>query len=110
MTIELTPLQTLAAVGGLIVLVTVWRLGARTAHKAAGAARTGARAVSLVGRVGLSAATILAAQWFVLTRVDNVTLQVVVLALPDLFAAYVLTRTLTMASIDTGQHRGGGRR
>lgn len=109
MTIDLTTTQLLVGVGGLIALVAVWRLGSKAAKRAAEAARTGARALSLGGRVLLWAAAILGAQWVVLTRTDNDTLQLVVLALPDLFAGLLLTRALTL-TVEPARHRGGGRR
>lgn len=109
-TVNLTPLHVLAGVGGLFVLIVVWRLGARKARRAADTARAGARLVSLAGRVLLTAGLLLGAQWLLITYLDNVTLQIVALALPDLLAGYVLTRALTLPALDASHGRGGGRR
>jgi hypothetical protein len=110
MTVNLTPTQILAGIGVLLALFMVWRLGARKAHKAADAARASARAVSLAGRVVFTGAAFVGVQWLVITHPGNPTLLVVVLAVPDLIAAYVLTRALTVTSMDTTKRRGGGRR
>ena len=68
LTVTLT--QILAGVGVLLVLFWVWRAGSRRAKAAAEAARSGARLVSLVGRVLFNAGLIVAVQWVVsLTRV-----------------------------------------
>lgn len=109
MTVDLTPEQVMAGAGVLLALVVVWRIGTRRAHKAAEAARASARAVSLVGRVLLMAAAFVGVQWLVIANPGNTTLLVVVLALPDLIAAYVLTRTLTVTSLDTTKRRGNRR-
>lgn len=110
MTINLTPTQILAGIGVLLALFMVWRLGARKARKAADAARASARAVSLAGRVVFTGTAFVGVQWLVITHPGNSTLLVVVLAVPDLIAAYVLTRALTVTSMDTTKRRGGGRR
>lgn len=106
MTLELTQAQLLYGIGGLLALLLVWRFGAKRARKAADAARASARAVSLVGRVLVMAAGFVGVQWLVITHPDNPTLLVVVLALPDLIAAYVLTRTLTVTDLGTTRRRG----
>lgn len=110
MTVDLTPEQILAGIGVALALVMVWRVGSRRARKAADSARAGARAVSLAGRVLLMGALIVGVQWVVITHPGNVTLLLVVLALPDLLAAHVLTRALTVTSMDTTRQRAGGRR
>ena len=51
MTFHLTAVQLLAGIGVLLALLMVWRAGARRARAAAGAARAGARLLSLFGRV-----------------------------------------------------------
>ncbi|WP_199542682.1 MULTISPECIES: hypothetical protein [Prauserella] len=109
MTIDLTPEQVMAGAGVLLALAVVWRLGSRRARKAAETARAGARAVSLAGRVVFMAAAFVGVQWLVIVNPGNTTLLVVVLALPDLLAAYVLTRTLTVTSLDTTRRRGDRR-
>lgn len=100
MTINLTQTQMLAGLGVVLVFLLLWRTGARRARAAADVARAGARLVSLTGRVLVMAALMLGVQWIVITHSDNVTLQLVVLALPDLIAAYVLTRALTVSTMD----------
>ncbi|WP_199435484.1 hypothetical protein [Qaidamihabitans albus] len=109
MTVDLTPAQITAGAGVLLALVLVWRMGTRRARKAAEVARASARAVSLVGRVVFMAAAFVGVQWLVVTNPGNTTLLIVVLALPDLLAAYVLTRTLTVTSMDTTKRRGDRR-
>jgi hypothetical protein len=110
MTVNLTPTQILAGVGVLLVLFLVWRVGARKARKAADAARASARVVSLAGRVLFTGAAFVGVQWLVITHPGNPTLLVVALAVPDLIAAHVLTRALTVTSMDTTKPRPGGRR
>jgi hypothetical protein len=110
MTVNLTPTQILAGVCVLLALFMVWRFGARRARKAADAAQASARVVSLAGRVLFTGAAFVGIQWLVITHPGNPTLLVVVLAVPDLIAAHILTRALTVTSMDTTKSRGGGRR
>ncbi|MFC0434408.1 hypothetical protein [Kutzneria buriramensis] len=110
MTVNLPMLPLLAGLGVLIGLVLVWRAGRRSAKAAAEAARTGTRLVSLAGRVLLGGAMLLGIQWLVITYDGDTTLRLVVLGLPDLFAAYVLTRALTVSTADTPIRRKGGQR
>ncbi|MEU5262432.1 hypothetical protein [Amycolatopsis sp. NPDC021455] len=110
MTVNLTPTQILAGVGVLLALFVVWRFGARKARRAAETARASARVVSLAGRVLLMSASFVGVQWLVITHPGNPTLLLVVLGVPDLIAAHVLTRALTVTSLDATRHRGGGRR
>jgi hypothetical protein len=110
MTINLTPGQVLAGVGILLALLMVWRVGARKARAAADAARSGARLVSLAGRVLFTAGLMVGVQWIVITHPGNVTLLLVVLAVPDLLAGWVLTRALTVSAVDGATGRRGGRR
>jgi hypothetical protein len=111
MTLNLTAVQILAGVGVLFALVGVWRVGTSRARKAADAARASARVVSLAGRVLLTGAALVGVQWLVITHPGNTTLLLVVLAAPDLIAAHILTRALTVTSMDTTKpRRGGGRR
>jgi hypothetical protein len=109
MTLTLTPTQILAGAGVLLTLFVVWRFSARKARRAADAARAGARVVSLAGRVLLTRAAFTGVQWLVITHPGNPTLLLVVLGAPNLIAAYVLTRALTVTSLDATR-RGGGRR
>lgn len=96
MTLQLTPTQVLAVLGALLVLGLVWRASIRTARRTADTARTGARFMSLTGRIVLTAAGIVGVQWLVITHPGNTTLLLVVLGLPALFASYTLTRALTV--------------
>lgn len=109
--LSLTPVM--AGLGGLAVLAFVWRSGARRARAAAEAARTGARLVSLAGRVAFTAGLIVGAQWLVITLRPGGWLLLTALGLPALFAAYSLTRALTITTHDMPRNRGrraGGRR
>ncbi len=109
MTLNLTPTEILAGIGALLALALVWRFTARKARHAADRARAGARAVSLAGRVLLMGAAFVGVQWLVIAHPGNPTLLIVTLALPDLIAAHVLTRALTVTSMDTTRSRGGRR-
>lgn len=108
--ITLTPVEIMAGIGALLVVLLVWRGSARRARAAAEAARTGARLMSLTGRVLCNAALIVAVQWVVITYQANDWVLLAVLGLPALFASYALTRALTVSTIDVPRHRGGGRR
>lgn len=109
MTLHLTPFETLAGLGALLVLVIVWRVTARAARRAAETARAGARLVSLAGRVGVTAGLIGGVQWLVITHPGNTTLLWVVLGVPALLAGYTLTRALTVTTSDVPRRRGGRR-
>ena len=109
MTLHLTPVEILTGLGALFVLVFVWRITARAAHRAAETARSGARVVSLAGRVGVTAGLIGGAQWLVITHPGNTTLLWVVLGVPALLAGYTLTRALTVTTSDVPRRRGGRR-
>ncbi|GAA3436985.1 hypothetical protein [Kutzneria kofuensis] len=110
MTVNVPLMPLLAGLGALLALILVWRAGRRRAKAAAEAARAGARLVSLAGRVLLGGAVLLGVQWIVVTYSNNTTLLVGVLALPDLFAAYVLTKALTVSTLDNATRRRGGQR
>jgi hypothetical protein len=110
MTLELTPTQVLAGVGVLLTLLMVWRAGARRARAAAAAARSGARLLSLFGRVLFTAGLIVGVQWLVITRPDgNPWVLLAALGLPALFASFTLTRALTVTTMDVPRKRGGRR-
>lgn len=109
MTINLTPTQILAAVGVVVVLVWVWRASARRAKATANAARAGARLLSLTGRVLVMAGAIVGVQWVVITHRGDVVVLLVVLGLPALFAAYTLTKALTITTHDGPRSRGDRR-
>jgi uncharacterized membrane protein len=110
MTFQLTPVEVLAGLGGLVALVGVWRISVRAARRAAETARASARLMSLAGRVLTAAAIIGGVQWVVLTHAaGNVTLVAVALGVPALLAGYTLTRALTVTTVDTPRRRGGRR-
>ncbi|UOZ05700.1 hypothetical protein [Amycolatopsis sp. WQ 127309] len=106
--LTVTPTQILAGVGVLLVLFWVWRASSRRAKAAAEAARSGARLVSLVGRVLFNAGLIVAVQWVVIAHPGSPWLLFAVLGLPALFASYALTRAMTVTTVDTSKR--GGRR
>ncbi|MEV4313015.1 hypothetical protein [Actinocrispum sp. NPDC049592] len=97
-TISLTPVQVMAGVGVLLVLLLVWRSGSRRARAAADAARAGARLVSLAGRVLFTAGLIVGAQWVAIAQGVHGWALLAVLGAPALFASYALTRALTVTT------------
>lgn len=108
MTIDLTPTKLLAALAVLLVLVWIWRASARRARAAADAARSGARLLSLAGRVVVGAALLGGVQWMALTYPGaHWSVRVAALGIPALLASYTLTRALTVSTMDV---RRGGRR
>lgn len=109
MTVQLTPVEILAGIGGLLTVVMVWRASSRAARRAAETARASVRLMSLTGRVVLTAALIVGVQWIVITHPGNTTLLLVVLGLPALLASYVLTKALTVTTMDTPRRRSGRR-
>ena len=110
MTFNLTPEQTLAGIGVLLTLLWVWRASARRARAAADAARTGARLLSLFGRVVFTAGLIVGVQWIVITHAaTSKWLLLAVLGLPALFASYSLTRALTVTTSDSPRRHGDRR-
>lgn len=102
----MTPTQILAGVGVLLIVLWVWRASARRAKAAADAARSGARLLSLAGRVVFTAGLIVGAQWVVITHPGNPWLLLAVLGFPALFASYALTRALTVTAVDSPRRRG----
>jgi hypothetical protein len=97
-------LGALAVVGVLAVLSA----GRRRARKAKQAARETARAVSLFGRVLITAAVIAGGQYAVIRFAHtNLTLLVCVLAAPALLAATATVRALTITATTgrKGHHR-----
>lgn len=112
MNVHVTAAELLAGVGGLTALMWVWRAGARRARAArrAEVARSGARLVSLAGRMVFLAGLITGVQWLVITRPAVSGWAVLaVLGLPALFAAHTLTRALTITTQDMPRRRGGRR-
>ena len=108
-TLHMTPVEVLAGLGGLLVLITIWRISVRAARRAADTARAGARLMSLGGRVSVTGALIGGVQWVVLTHSTDRVLVWVTLGLPALLAGYTLTKALTVTTTDTPRHRGGRR-
>src|SRR5262245_36323899 len=104
--ISLTPTQILAGVGVLVILLWVWRAGVRRAKAAAEAARSGARLLSMAGRVLFTAGLIVGVQWVVITHPGNPWQLLAVLGLPALFSSYALTRALTVTVVDSPRRRG----
>ncbi|QRP50229.1 hypothetical protein [Amycolatopsis sp. FDAARGOS 1241] len=98
--LSVTPAQLLVGVGVLLVL-WVWRVGARRERGAAEAARP----ASLTGRVVVNAGVVVAVQWVVIARTDSDWLLFAALGLPALFAAHALTRATTVTAADRS-HRG----
>ena len=103
--ISLTPTQILAGLAVLLVLLWVWRASVRRAKAAASAARSGARLLSLAGRVLFTAGLIVGVQWVVITHPGNPWLLLAVLGFPALFSSYALTRALTVTTTDSPRRR-----
>jgi hypothetical protein len=94
----------------VLVLMVKARAGLRRARAAAEIAQVGTSAVSLAGRVLLTAGAITGAQWLVIVyAASNTTLLWVVLGVPALFAAYTLTKALTVTEVRPTK-KGGARR
>jgi hypothetical protein len=102
--------------GGMAALAALWivvkaRAGVRRARAAVEIARVGGSAVSLAGRVLVTGGVIVGGQWLVITyAATNTTLLLVVLAVPAMFAAHVITKALTVTEIRPSSRKGGGRR
>lgn len=110
--ITVPPAYLLAGVGALVIVMWVWRASVRQTRRAADVARRSARLASLAGRVLVTAGLIVGAQWIVVSYGHSLALLLAVLGVPALFAAYTLTRALTITTFDPYQQsrRGGGRR
>jgi hypothetical protein len=108
-TVNLTPTQVVAVIVLLVVEVMMWRSGTRRAHRAAQAAHAASRVVSLAGQVLSTAGVIVGAQWLVITYALGSTLFWVALALPALIAGHVLTKALTVTSVEVTHRRGDSR-
>jgi hypothetical protein len=107
MTSALTPTHVISGIAVLLTLLMLWRVGARRARAAADAARSGARLLSLFGRVLFTAGLIVGVQWLVITHpTGHSWVLLAVLALPAVFASYALTRALTVTTLDTPRRRG----
>jgi len=94
------PVHMLAGLGGLVTVLWVWRVSVRRSRQAADAAQRGARLMSLGGRVLITAALLVGAQWVVVSYPTAVWVRLVALGLPALFAAHTLTRALTVTTFD----------
>jgi bacteriorhodopsin len=108
-TVNLTPTQVVAVIVLLVVVVMMWRSGTRRAHRATQAAHAASRVVSLAGQLLSTAGVIVGAQWLVITYALGSTLFWVALALPALIAGHVLTKALTVTSLEVTHRRGDSR-
>jgi hypothetical protein len=104
-----SPTQVLAVVGVLVIVVMMWRSGTRRARRAAAAAHAASRVASLAGHVVVTAAVIVGVQWLVITYAAGSSLFWVALALPALITGHVLTRAVTVTSVDVTYRRGDRR-
>ena len=109
MTVTVSPTQVLAVVGVLVIVVMMWRSGTRRARRAAAAAHAASRVASLAGHVVVTAAVIVGVQWLVITYAAGSSLFWVALALPALITGHVLTRAVTVTSVDVTYRRGDRR-
>ncbi|ASO22950.1 hypothetical protein FHR81_003610 [Actinoalloteichus hoggarensis] len=109
MELDLTATHLLAGLGVALTLGLVWRAGARRARAAADKARGGGRLLSLLGRVSAMSGVIVGVQWIVITYRASTPVLLVVLGLPALFAAYTVTRALTVTTSDVPRRRGDRR-
>jgi hypothetical protein len=103
----------LGGIAAFAVLALIVKTRARTkrARVVAEIARMGTNPVSLAGRVLTTAGMIVGGQWLVITyAAHNTSLLLGVLAGPALFAAYTLTKALTVMQVGPTPRRGGGRR
>ncbi len=83
----------------LLAIAVKAHSGTRRARAAADIARVGTTAVSLIGRMLMTALVIVGGQWLVITHPSNKTLLWVVLGIPALLASYTLTKALTVFEI-----------
>jgi hypothetical protein len=109
---QLTPVQALAGLAGLLVVLWLCRVSARRGRAAVESARAGARLFSLAGRTLVVALVICGVQWLALTHPGSSwAVKAGALLLPALFAAGTLVRALTITTVDTRSRRSrGGRR
>lgn len=96
-----------AVLGVLVALLMMWRSGARRGRRAADAAYGVSRFGALTGYLLGTAGVIVGVQWIVITYAPGSTLFWVVLTVPALITAHVLTRSVT--SLDSGYWRGDRR-
>lgn len=105
MTVNVSLTQVLAVLGVLVIVVAMWRSGTRRARRAAATAHAASRVVSLAGHVLATAGVIVGAQWAAITYAPGSTLSWVLLALPALITGHVLTKALTVTSLDVTHRR-----
>jgi hypothetical protein len=109
MTINVGPTEIVAVIGVLLVVVMMWRSGTRRTHRAAEAAHAASRVVSLARPVFVTAGVIVGVQWVAITYAPGTTLFWAVLAGPALIAGHLLTKAVTVTSLEV-THRRGDRR
>ncbi|MGH3872570.1 MAG: hypothetical protein ACRDSR_13865 [Pseudonocardiaceae bacterium] len=109
MTIDVTPTQVVAVIGVMLVVVMMWRSGTRRARRAVDAAHAASRVVSLTGQVLVTTGVIVGVQWVAIAYARGSTLFWVVLALPALIAGHVLTKVVTVTSLEVTPQRGDRR-
>jgi hypothetical protein len=109
MTVDLGSSQVVAVLGVLLALVMVWSSGTRRGRRAADAAHMASRVASLLGYVLGTAVVIIGVQWAAITYAPGSTLFWVVLGVPALITAYVMTRALAVTSLDVTYRRGDRR-
>ena len=107
MTVDVTPTQVVAVLGVLVFMM--WRSGTRRARRAAEAAHAASRGASLAGHVFVTAGVIVGVQWVAITYAPGTTLFWAVLAGPAMIVGHVLTKTLTVTSLDVTRRRGDRR-
>lgn len=103
---NLSATQLLVILAVLVLALVAWRISVRRARAAVDAVRKGVRTVSLFWRTGALTAVLVGAQWFTFAYPGmDWPVRLLALALPDLFAAYVLTRALTVTTVDDRKRR-----
>lgn len=106
----MTTAQLLTAGGVLLAWLVLWRVAAWKRRRTLEAARSSARLLSLFGRVVFTAGLIVGVQWLVIVAAaSNRGLLLAVLGIPALFAAYALTKALTVTTVGAPRVRGGRR-
>jgi hypothetical protein len=94
----------------LLAIAVRAQAGTRRARAVADIARVGTSAVSLLGRVLMTALAIVGLQWLVITYLSHHTLLWVVLGLPALLASYTLTKALTVFEVRSSSRSRSDRR
>lgn len=93
--------QVVAVLAGLALvgLFAVWNAGRKSVHRAHRGVREVTRMTGNAVRTLLTAALIVAVQWFVTAHVDNATVTAVVLIVPALFAGASVARLLAVTEV-----------